>query len=87
MQLFKLHLPKHLFGYTMTTNCLLSNIIIPNAVHMATVVKQLCFDVQGVFTVDFEKGLTLTEIGEGISVEDIRAATKCNFKVRVQNNN
>ena len=54
---------------------------------MATVVKQLCLDVQGVFTVDFEKGLTLTEIGEGISVEDIKAATKCNFKVCVQNNN
>lgn len=32
---------------------------------------------------DFEKGLTLTEIGEGISVEDVKAVTKCNFKVRV----
>ena len=41
------------------------------------------FIMQGVFTVDFEKGLTLTEVGEGVSVEDIKAATKCNFKVRV----
>ena len=41
----------------------------------------LIFVVQGVFTVDFEKGLTLTEIGEGVSVEDVKAATKCNFKV------
>ena len=39
--------------------------------------------MQGVFTVDFEKGLTLAEVGEGVSVEDIKAATKCNFKVRV----
>ena len=42
--------------------------------------------MQGVFTVDFEKGLTLTEVGEGVSVEDIKAATKCNFKVRVHSN-
>ena len=42
--------------------------------------------MQGVFTVDFEKGLTLTEVGEGVSVEDIKAATKSNFKVRVHNN-
>ena len=41
--------------------------------------------MQGVFEVDFEKGLTLTEIGEGVSVEDIKAATKCNFKVCVDN--
>ena len=42
--------------------------------------------MQGVFTVDFEKGLTLTEIGEGVSVEDVKAATKCNFKVCVHSN-
>ena len=30
---------------------------------------------------DFDKGLMLTEIADGVSVEDIRAATKSMFKV------
>ena len=32
---------------------------------------------------DFEKGLTLTEIADGVSVEDVKAATGCRFKVRM----
>lgn len=35
------------------------------------------------FEVDFEKGLMLTEIADGVSIEDIKAVTKCNFKVCV----
>ena len=33
------------------------------------------------FTVDKEEGLTLTEIADGIGVEDIIAATGCEFEV------
>jgi len=36
---------------------------------------------KGVFTVDKEVGLTLTEIADGIGVEDIIAATGCDFEV------
>ena len=35
------------------------------------------------FEVDFENGLTLTEIADGVSVEDIKAATDSLFKVCV----
>jgi len=34
-----------------------------------------------VFTVDKEAGLTLTEIADGIGVEDLIAATGCDFEV------
>jgi 3-oxoacid CoA-transferase len=34
-----------------------------------------------VFSVDKEAGLTLTEIADGIGVEDIIAATGCEFEV------
>jgi len=34
-----------------------------------------------VFDVDGVKGLTLVEIAEGVSLEDIRAATGCQFEV------
>lgn len=33
------------------------------------------------FDVDGVKGLTLVEIAEGVSLEDIRAATGCQFEV------
>ena len=33
------------------------------------------------FEVDFDDGLTLIEIADGVSVEDIKAVTKCSFKV------
>lgn len=33
------------------------------------------------FNVDKEEGLTLTEIADGIGVEDIIAATECEFAV------
>lgn len=39
------------------------------------------FLLQGVFTVDKEAGLTLTEIADGIGVEDLIAATGCEFEV------
>ena len=39
--------------------------------------------LQGVFEVDFDNGLTLIEIADGVSVEDIKAATKCSFKVNM----
>jgi 3-oxoacid CoA-transferase len=34
-----------------------------------------------VFNVDKEEGLTLTEIAEGVGVEDIIATTGCEFEV------
>lgn len=37
--------------------------------------------LQGVFNVDKEKGLTLVEIAEGVTVEDILMTTACNFEV------
>ena len=33
--------------------------------------------LQGVFEIDKEKGMVLTEIGEGFTVEDVQAATGC----------
>ena len=36
---------------------------------------------QAVFEVDKSAGLVLTELFEGVSVEDVRAATGCEFKV------
>ena len=39
-----------------------------------------CF-TQGVFEVCEERGLTLVEIGEGVGVDDIRAATGASFQV------
>lgn len=36
---------------------------------------------QGVFEVNRESGLTLTELADGVSLEDIRAATGSSFKV------
>lgn len=35
----------------------------------------------GVFDVDFEKGLTLVEIAEGVEVDEIRAKTSAPFAV------
>ena len=36
------------------------------------------------FDVDGAKGLMLVEIAEGVSLEDIRAATGCQFEVHTQ---
>ena len=36
---------------------------------------------QGVFEIDKEKGMTLIEIGEGFSVEDVKAATGCELNI------
>jgi len=44
-----------------------------------------CVDIiiteMGVFDVDAEKGLTLTEIAEGVSIDEVKAATGCPFAV------
>lgn len=44
-----------------------------------------CVDIiiteMGVFDVDAEKGLTLTEIAEGVSLDEVKAATGCPFHV------
>ena len=37
--------------------------------------------VQGVFEVCVERGLVLAEIGEGVSLEEVRAATGASFQV------
>lgn len=36
---------------------------------------------KAVFEVDSEKGLTLTEIADGVAVEDVVMSTGCNFQV------
>ena len=33
---------------------------------------------------DHEKGLKLSEIADGVSVEDVKAATGCSFQVRLR---
>ena len=38
---------------------------------------------QAVFQVDHEKGLTLTEVADGVSVDDVKAATGCLFEVAI----
>ena len=43
---------------------------------------RLMFLLQGVFEVDYEKGLILSEIADGVSVDDVKAATGCSFQVR-----
>lgn len=37
--------------------------------------------MQGVFDVDFTTGLTLVEIAEGVSIEEIRSKTEAPFIV------
>ena len=44
----------------------------------------MCHGVQGVFEVCKERGLLLVEIGEGVSVDDVRAATGGSFQVGTQ---
>ena len=39
--------------------------------------------LQCVFEVDKVKGLRLTEISEGVSVDDVKASTGCPFEVSV----
>ena len=48
--------------------------------HRAFEILPPCF-TQGVFEVCEEGGLTLVEIGEGVGVDDIRAATGASFQV------
>lgn len=36
---------------------------------------------QGVFDVDFAKGLTLVEIADGVTVDEIKSKTEAPFKV------
>ena len=36
---------------------------------------------QGVFEIDKETGMTLTEIGEGFTVEDVIKATGCHLNI------
>jgi 3-oxoacid CoA-transferase len=37
--------------------------------------------IQGVFDVDFTHGLTLIEIADGVTVDEIKAKTEAPFKV------
>lgn len=37
--------------------------------------------IQGVFDVDFSKGLTLIEIADGVTVEEIKSKTEAPFHV------
>jgi 3-oxoacid CoA-transferase len=41
---------------------------------VSMIITELC-----VFEVDFKKGLTLTELADGVTVEDIRAKTEAPF--------
>ena len=48
---------------------------------MCLVVLCVLCCVQGVFEVCVERGLVLAEIGEGVSLEEVRAATGASFQV------
>ena len=48
---------------------------------MCLVVLCVLSCVQGVFEVCVERGLVLAEIGEGVSLEEVRAATGASFQV------
>ena len=37
---------------------------------------------QGVFDVDNERGLTLIEVADGVSIQDVVENTGCEFEVR-----
>lgn len=37
--------------------------------------------MQGVFDVDFSQGLTLVEIADGVTVDEIKSKTEAPFKV------
>ena len=37
--------------------------------------------LQGVFDIDKDKGMILSEIGEGFSVEDVKKATGCDLLI------
>ncbi len=41
--------------------------------------------MQGVFDVDGKKGLTLVELADDVTLDDIRAATGCPFEVSLAN--
>ena len=45
------------------------------------VVRKTNIYPQGVFDVHWNKGLTLTEIAEGVTVEEIQSKTEAPFKV------
>ena len=49
---------------------------------MCLVVLCVLSCVQGVFEVCVERGLVLAEIGEGVSLEEVRAATGASFQVK-----
>ena len=48
---------------------------------MCLVVLCVLCCVQGVFEVCVERGLVLAEIGEGVSLEEVRADTGASFQV------
>ena len=50
---------------------------------MCLVVLCVLSCVQGVFEVCVERGLVLAEIGEGVSLEEVRAATGASFQVYI----
>ena len=41
----------------------------------------LCYFFQCVFEVNKDKGLTLTELWPGVSIQDVQVSTGCNFEV------
>jgi len=43
-----------------------------------------CYKLQAVFDVDPNNGLTLVELAEGVSEDDVGKATGCPFKVSSQ---
>lgn len=41
----------------------------------------MLIDIQCVFDVDFTNGITLVELADGVTVEDIKAKTEASFSV------
>ena len=46
-------------------------------------IRVYCYKIQAVFDVDPNNGLTLVEMAEGVSEDDVGKATGCSYKVCV----
>ena len=51
--------------------------------YMSVLIEYIFTTLQAVFDVDPNNGLTLVEVAEGISEDDVGKATGCPFKVRM----
>ena len=76
---------KHLFGNmkfsASITSCCIIHFVRIVSLDVNSHTHTHTHTLQGVLEVDRERGLTLTEVAEGVSVEDVRTSTGCDFQV------